>query len=230
MTIRIETAMADALSKAGINTAEARLRQIIQEAREKHHDKIDRVVVTARKGVLADPLIEGIVDHLLSVYLEFLAGDQSGVNTQKAIVAGQKPNGAGDGQANRSTQPMLASSELTSRARNGHGRCADHHSTAAAREHLANPPRSLKEMQKARELESPSIFDTYKLSCGHVLARTPFHILPRLRSTHARDTAAIELVLSEVSNPDPQLTPADYLSVPRFQRIIQKAAERANAA
>jgi hypothetical protein len=236
MKAKSETLIAARLHDAGINVASFHLRQFAQEALDKHHNNVERAHGTFLH--LVDPenelkkvsaMLGWLVTEALIFFLEqqsLLRVGRTRIDTQKHCAGAQQPNGSGDGQENSDARIALTSSEPTSRARNGQEVSETQRSSAAARE--PNPPRRLTQMEEAAKLRKVSIFDTFKLSSGHIIFRTPFHMHSRIDNLLARDRAVIKLINSRIANPDPQTTPADYLSVKQGEKIIQKAAEMAD--
>lgn len=69
--MKSETAVSAALDRAGFNTDEARLRQVVHAAVTKHHGNVERAVKTATDEALGD---HGLTRELLRFYIERFEG------------------------------------------------------------------------------------------------------------------------------------------------------------
>lgn len=134
----------------------------------------------------------------------------------------------GEGHVNHDSQQATAHARQPNRGGAGHF-------AFATRSLNARPAREPSSSQRAAagsvaKTVALSVFDSFKLPSGDAPARTPFHRLERLLREHEHGVALLRLIKEQVPNADPYKTPADYLSERQYQRLIQKAAEVADAA
>lgn len=102
-TSKNETAIADALERAGLNVVQVRLREIIRDALLKHHNNIDRALPTMRARISGD--IEAFDEALRQLAQGVIAasGGHLGLDVQPFDApAGRSVEGDG-GQATRAS-------------------------------------------------------------------------------------------------------------------------------
>lgn len=136
------------------------------------------------------------------------------------------PNEGGEGHATGASVGQRSFASPPSPVPGGGGQielATSGHREDAPAARAPNPPRRGGESMRAANETTASVFDSYKLPSGHVLGRTQFHVLPRLKLDHAEAATLIGLVQDGVSNPDPYKTPADYLNESDYEAMIKAA-------
>lgn len=110
-TPHTETAMSAALSRAGLNTAESRLRMLATDALKKHHGNIDRAIKTFEAGIDGDrAMIRESHLHYLKTF-RLPDADHAPRANQNLPVGDRQPNGDERGQRTSADQnPVAASS------------------------------------------------------------------------------------------------------------------------
>lgn len=97
MTERPQTAFAAAFKRAGLNVAEARLRQLAMDALKKHHRNIGRALPTFESSVEDDPELirEALLHYLCHIDHGLSDGSRPPPDTQKFSATDQQNGGAG---------------------------------------------------------------------------------------------------------------------------------------
>jgi hypothetical protein len=202
-----ETALGAAMSRAGLNTTELRLRSIAADALRKHHRNIPRALDTFERSVEDDP--ELIREALLQYLCRFDAdmsfpGQNSGDNRPPPAGAGHTvARGVGqqaDGPRNQFARPAREPSPA-------------HRAAAAA---------------VARSV-AITVLDTFMVRDGRAIGDVRYGELQRMMSTNAVEAAVIRQILDH-GKAAHDARVRDVVKVDDLQKFIQRAAEIVDAA
>lgn len=227
--MKIETALGSAMSRAGMNTDESRLRLIAIDVLAKHHGNVIRALRTFEKEIDGEP---ELIREALRFYLNNFRLPEVGQAVPDNHVPranDRQTNGGDDGHITIATRPNSAASSPTSRGRTGQVE-------AATLSDAARPVREPSAQQRAASAvvaKKISILDTFKIgnraigdwSIVAAKSEGPHmafhgHVLTEAAAEAARITANVES----------WMTIRDVLNASQVQQIIQRAAGITDAA
>lgn len=219
-TPRTESAMSAAFARAGMNTAEFRMRQAAHDALAKHHNNIGRALPTFKK--LLDKETNDAA--LLFVLKELSAWDQNEVGHQSADVPSRQPNGDGRGHIARDNQALSAASPPRDGA--GHSSVVNHRPGARPVREPYLPGRSTRGLASIvatqRTMRSGLLFLT-KTSDGRAWGDVGWHELDGMD----RDGAIARIIKRKFGLPANRfVTLAEHMTDTQFLGVINEAKQQ----
>lgn len=206
---QIDTVMERAFSKAGLNTAESIARRLAAEAMARHHNNARRAAVTFAKSLLAsktDVVAEAVLPYLRD-YASRLLGDgqnSRATNGQGLDAVTQRPKANGAGQDRDAAHDAHAASVREPSA-------TDRAASARVAKHL-----------------TITVFDTFRIRDGRGIGDVRYGELERLRASNAMEASLVRQ-LQRHGNPPHDTKMRDFVKVEELQRMVQRAAEVADA-
>jgi hypothetical protein len=218
-----DTAIAAALARAGMNTAECRLRIIATEVLRKHHGNVERALKTFEREIDGD---RGLIREALRFYLDryrLLVGDHLRGDAHSNPVAGQQSNG-GRGQLVRDNPTSVAASAA--------GGGVDHND----RDTRMNSVRPVREPSHAERVAAATVanrivtvLDSFRVRDGRSIGDVRIGELEGLRAANAMEASLLRQIQRHaVADHDARVR--DVIKPDDLQIMIQKASEVADAA
>lgn len=220
-----ETAMAGALAKAGYDASSDTLyAEIACELRKKSPAHV--IAWLALKAL--KPEVRTAIARLC---VRFMQADMKLPEGGHGKIVAQ-PSYAPDRQSDSGHRPVDTHEQ--SAAENGAGHPQNEAHAPSARpvlpEQKPMSEATLRGRANAAKVIAVTVLDTYRLSNGQVFGELYWSSLNRIRNASMRDAALCRLALNHTVPPDPDNTKVrDVLKVEDFQRMIQRAAEAADA-
>lgn len=203
-----ETAIASAMVKAGINTAEHRLRQIALDALRKHHRNIQRALPTFERSIEGDHdlISEALRAYLARVDAEMLGGGHGASGTHCATARPQQPS-----TKLADIMPASASPSTVYRTKTG--------------KFAPEPSKLQREMAALVATDiANSVFNTFKMRDGRGIG---FVRWGELSALHKDDAVSAYVIASlmEHAQADPKALVKDVVKASELAGFIAKAKE-----
>lgn len=243
-----QTAISNAMKRAGFNTTEYELRQVAQDVLKKHHRNIDRAVPTFLKSLSEKrALMEAALKIVLRQFDKEMHGLPDGGQvrgaTQLVNAPARQSNGTGQWRRDAHSQPAGAgngSGQLVSDTRhatagtkantNGAGLSTGAHHATIVRP-VREPSASYRAIAKASmQAEAKTILDTYKVRDGRAIGDVRYGEIERMRTEDAMAASVWRQIQRAHPNAPHDMKVRDIVKIEELQRMIQKAAEVADAA
>lgn len=235
----VETALAAAMKKAGMDTDEARLFNAAVEALRKHDGNAHRALHPftetvrlamgmARRLFSEEETRTRAMRYLINVS-DDMRGSAAGSNPPKeggSVLSSpdsQWRNGASDKRDGRVLRPGASATVYHgSSSRGGAALFLSDNQLAPGR--AASLPRGLSAFTAMSRLAGPSIFDTYKVR--HIpVGDIRFGELTTMISVSKRETALLDMIRSHAQVANGSMKVRDVIKLADLQLMIQKAAE-----
>jgi hypothetical protein len=218
-----DTAIAAALARAGMNTAECRLRIIATEVLKKHHGNVERAVKTFEREIDGD---RGLIREALRFYLDryrLLVGDHPISETHAPLVAGQQSNGGRGPRSSDDPRNVAASA-----AGGGAGQFG-----RDAQGPVVRPVREPSHVERAAAATVANrivtVLDSFRVRDGRAIGDVRIGELEGLRAANAMEASLIRQIQRHaVADHDARVR--DVIKPDDLQIMIQKASEVADAA
>lgn len=223
--MQTETAIAAAMSRAGLNTTEAHLRMIATDAMKKHHGNIERAIKTFEKEIDGD---RDLIREALAFYLSRFRlpeADQFIADAQMGHVGDRQTNGDGRGHPPLANQNSGAASSL----RDGVGQDAD-----ATRQNFARPVREPSAQERAAEIAARTkaavnVFDRELTHTGRRWGNVYYRELDSM-ADDGQVALAIKIHIGSLRGDDRNKTIRDLMTPREFSGVMRKAGRSAHAA
>lgn len=248
--MRPQTAMAEAMTKAGIDTDAPLLRSIAEEQLRKANlavmDALDPFTKEMRDamGVTRALISCSLVRDLASPYLESIAADMRGDTLKNPAKAGDAVRFVDQGhprprfgrvdisEDEESASPLLSraqhgsSSSDSDPSEDGSGasrvRLMDAE-TMLARRSIPNNPRGITAMRLQSQRRT-TMFETFNTRQGPI-GDLKWSSLPRLIGENTREATLLKMIYEHAVPANGNARIREIIDLPTLQRMIQKAAE-----
>ena len=247
--MRPQTAMAEAMTKAGIDTDAPLLRSIAEEQLRKANlavmDALDPFTKEMRDamGVTRALISCSLVRDLASPYLESVAADMRGDTLKNPAKAGDAARLVDQGQprvalAASTFQRTKSPGELCSAGVSGGSSSSDSHpsedgssasrrgmdaGTMMARRSIPNDPRGIAAMRLQSQRRT-TMFETFNTRQGPI-GDLKWSSLPRLIGENTREATLLKMIYEHAVPANGNARIREIIDLPTLQRMIQKAAE-----
>lgn len=216
-TPRTETAIAAALSRAGMNTAETRLRSLALDALKKHHRNIDRALPTLVAAVENDPdlIRQALLEKLRHVDAETVVG-HAACDTHTRL--------AGDRHPPPDTQNSGASPD-----RNGVDQAS--HDIHTPIVHSVREPSAEQTAAdiKVRSLSALTVFDRTLTHTGRRWGNIYYRELDSM-TDDGELARAVKVHIGSLRGDDRHKTVRELMTPREFYAVLRKCGRSGNAA
>ncbi len=245
--MRPQTAMAEAMTKAGIDTDAPLLRSIAEEQLRKANlavmDALDPFTKEMRDamGVTRALISCSLVRDLASPYLESIAADMRGDTLKNPAKAGDAARLVDQGRLRPGRVDISEDEESVGclLSRRGHGSSSSDSDPSEdgsgasmpyldagsrlARRSIPNNPRGIAAMRLQSQRRT-TMFETFNTRQGPI-GDLKWSSLPRLIGENTREATLLKMIYEHAVPANGNARIREIIDLPTLQRMIQKAAE-----